>query len=111
MGSLFNTLRGGITYANVVATGAAQVRLIVSVVTGGAAGAAIRAQYSTDGSSWNYLDGASGPSVNVNTTGLKVSAWVNVTGAAMADVFIGVVGISGNGNADTAFANVLLQVK
>ena len=78
-------------------TSAAQVRLIVSVATGGAAGAAIRAQYSTDQSSWNYLDGATGPSVTVNTTGLKVSAWVNVTGAAKADVFIRVVGISGNG--------------
>ena len=55
--------------------------------------------------------GASGPSVNVNTTGLKVSAWVNVTGAAKADVFIRVVSIGGNGNADPVFANALLQVK
>ena len=92
-------------------TAAAQVRLIVSVATGGAAGAAIRAQYSTDQSSWNYLDGGTGPSVTVNTSGLKVSGWVNVTGAAKADVFIRVVGISGNGNADPVFANVLLQVK
>ena len=92
-------------------TSASQVRLIVNVATGGAAGAAIRAQYSTDQSTWNYLDGATGPSVGVGTTGLKVSAWASVTGAAKADVFIRVVGVSGDGTADPAFANVLLQVK
>lgn len=92
-------------------TSALQVRLIANVATAGAAGAAIRAQYSTDQSSWNYLDGVTGPSAGVGTTGLKVSAWANVTGAAKADVFIRVVGISGDGTADPAFANVLLQVK
>src|SRR5688500_6535687 len=34
-------------------------------------GATIRAQHSTDQSSWTYLDGATGPSVGVGTTGLK----------------------------------------
>ena len=92
-------------------TSAAQVRLIASVATAGAAGAAIRAQYSTDQSSWNYLDGAAGPSVSVGTTGLKVSAWVNVTGAAKADVFIRAAGIGGDGAADPALANILLQVR
>lgn len=92
-------------------TSASQVRLIANVATAGAAGAAIRAQHSTDQSSWNYLDGATGPSVSVGTTGLKVSAWVSVTGAAKADVFIRVVGISGDGTTDPAFGNVLLQVK
>ena len=92
-------------------TSAAQVRLITNVATAGAAGAAIRAQYSTDGSSWSYLDAATGPSVAVGTTGLKVSAWVNVTGAAKADVFVRAVGVSGDGAADPAFGNILLQVK
>ena len=36
---------------------------------------------------------------------------MNVTAAAKADVFIRVVGISGDATADPAFANVLLQVK
>ena len=44
-------------------TAAAQVRLIGNVATAGAAAAAIRAQYSTDQSSWTYLDGSAGPSV------------------------------------------------
>lgn len=47
----------------------------------------------------------------MGTTGLKVSAWVNVTGAAKADMFIRAVGITGDSTADPAFANVLLQVK
>jgi hypothetical protein len=105
---LFGTTVGRLK-ADLTAT--AQVRLIANVATAGAAGAAIRAQHSTDQSSWNYLDGATGPSVGVGTTGLKVSAWVNVTGAAKADVFIRVVGISGDGTADPAFGNVLLQVR
>jgi hypothetical protein len=77
----------------------------------GTGAAAIRAQYSTDQSSWNYLDGSAGPSVTVSTTGLKVSGWVSVTAAAKADVFIRAVGIAGDASADPAFANVLLQVK
>jgi hypothetical protein len=105
---LFGTTVGRLK-ADLTAT--AQVRLIANVATAGAAGAAIRAQHSTDQSTWNYLDGATGPSVGVGTTGLKVSAWVNVTGAAKADVFIRVVGISGDGTADPAFGNVLLQVR
>jgi hypothetical protein len=92
-------------------TAAAQVRLISSVETAGAAGAALRAQYSIDQSTWNYLDGSAGPSVPVGTTGLKVSGWVNVTAAAKADVFIRAVGISGDATADPAFANVLLQIR
>jgi hypothetical protein len=69
-------------------TAASQVRLISNVATAGAGAAAIRAQYSTDQLSWNYLDGTAGPSVTVGTPGLKVSGWVNVTAAAKADVFI-----------------------
>ena len=92
-------------------TAASQVRLISNVATAGAGAAAIRAQYSTDQSSWNYLDGSAGPSVTVSTTGLRVSGWVSVTAAAKADVFIRAVGIAGDATADPAFANVLLQVK
>jgi hypothetical protein len=92
-------------------TAAAQVRLLCNVVQAGAATAAIRVQYSTDQSSWNYLDGTAGPSVSVSTTGLKVSPWVGPAAAAKADVFIRAVGINGDGTADPSLGNILLQVK
>jgi hypothetical protein len=92
-------------------TASAQVRLLCDVAQAGAATAAIRVQYSTDQASWNYLDGATGPSVNLNTTGLKVSSWVNLAAGAKADVFLRVVGVNGDGTADPGFANILLQVK
>jgi len=93
-------------------TNATQVRLIVNVMVAGATTPAkIRAQYSTDLSTWYYLDGASGPSVDINTTGLKVSAWVNLAAGAKADVYLRIVGIDGNGAADPAFGNIALQVK
>jgi hypothetical protein len=89
----------------------AQVRLLCDVAQAGAATAAIRVQYSTDQASWNYLDGATGPSVNLTTTGLKVSSWVNLAAGAKADVFLRVVGVNGDGTADPGFASILLQVK
>jgi hypothetical protein len=92
-------------------TAAAQVRLVCNVVTAGGASAAIRIQYSTDQSSWNYLDGSSGPSVSVSSTGVKVSAWTSPAAGAKADVFIRAVGINGDNTADPSFSNILLQVK
>jgi hypothetical protein len=92
-------------------TNVTQVRLQATVVVAGAGTAALRVQYSTDQSSWSYLDGASGPSVNVNTTGVKVSSWVAPAAAAKADVFLRVVGINGDATADPSFSNILLQVK
>ena len=103
----------GTTTARVKAdlTAAAQVRLLCSVATAGAAAAAVRVQYSTDQSSWSYLDGASGPSLGVGTTGLKVGAWTSPAAGAKADVFLRVVGINGDASADPAFGHVLLQVR
>jgi hypothetical protein len=89
----------------------AQVRLLCDVAQAGAATAAIRVQYSTDQASWNYLDGGTGPSVNINTTGLKVSSWVNLAAGAKADVFLRAVGVNGDGTADPGFSNIILQVK
>ena len=103
----------GTTTARVKAdlTDAAQVRLLCSVGTAGAASAAVRVQYSTDQSSWSYLDGASGPSLGIGTTGLKVGAWTSFAAGAKADVFLRVVGINGDASADPALGHVLLQVR
>ncbi|MGH7196846.1 MAG: carbohydrate binding domain-containing protein [Candidatus Saccharimonadales bacterium] len=90
---------------------AAQVRLVANVKTAGATGSELRVQYSTDQSTWNYLDGGTGPSTVIDTTGLKVSSWVTVTGGAKSDVFLRVVGITGDAIADPEFGLVELQIR
>jgi hypothetical protein len=92
-------------------TASAEVRLLANVAQVGSATAALRVQYSTDQASWNYLDGATGPAVNINTTGLKVSSWMALAAGAKADVFLRVVGVNGDATADPGFGNIILQVK
>jgi hypothetical protein len=93
-------------------TSAGQARLLVNVTQAGApTPAAIRVQYSTNQTTWNYLDGGAAPSVSINTTGLKISPWTNLAPGAQADVFLRVVGVSGDGSADPAFGAIILQVK
>ena len=75
------------------------------------AGAEFRLQYSTDQVSWNYLDGATGPSVNISTAGLQVSAYISIVNAAKADVYIRLVGVNGDGSRDPEFGKVDLQVR
>lgn len=88
-----------------------QARLEVMVSALGASTATIALQYSTDQSTWNYLDGGTGPSVAINGGGLKVSSWVNVTGGAKADVFLRLVGNGGDGAADPSFGNCHVELK
>lgn len=88
-----------------------QARVVAYVDTAGAAGAKLRAQYSTDESAWAYLDGATGPSVAVDATGVEVSAWVDLEAAARADVFLRLVGIDGDGAADPVFGTLALQFR
>jgi parallel beta-helix repeat protein len=91
---------------------ALQVRLMVNVATAGAADAKLRAQYSKDGgATWSYLDGATGPEVAIGTTGLKVSSWAYLPTGAMAEVLLRVVGLDGDGVADPAFNNLILQFR
>lgn len=92
-------------------TNANSVRLSVNVVTAGANNAVLRVQYSTDQATWNYLDGATGPSAGVGTTGLQVGSFVNLVAGAKADVYLRVVGVNGNGNADPVFSKIQLEVK
>jgi hypothetical protein len=73
-----------------------QVRLVaVVLVAGGATPAKLRAQYSTDDSTYAYIDGATGPTVDINSTGRIASAWVTPTALALADVYLRIVGIDG----------------
>ena len=90
---------------------ATQVRLQVNVNGAGAAGSQLRAQYSTDQVSWNYLDGGTGPAAAVDAIGLAVSSWVTVTAGAKSDVYLRIIGINGDGAADPTFGIIQLQVR
>ncbi len=107
----FNAMLQGRTKADL--TNATQARMVVKMMgTAGAAAAELRAQYSTDDSTFAYLDGATGPScaINVNNTTV-VSSWVNLAAGAKADVFLRVVGIGGDGGIDPTFGNISIQVR
>lgn len=86
-------------------------RLMANVTVVGAAAAQLAVQQSADQVSWGGLDGATGPSVNINATGLVVSAWVRVDGAALKDRVLRVVGSGGDGAADPAFRWIGLQLR
>jgi hypothetical protein len=91
---------------------ATAARLIVNVVAAGAATPAkLRLQYSTDLLTWNYMDDVSGPSVDIDTTGLKVSGWTTLAPEARADVYLRVVGLDGNGSADPSLGLLQTQIR
>lgn len=92
---------------------ASQARFVVRVSTAGAVGAELRVQYSLDETTWNYLDGASGPAVTGinNTSPTKESVWVTIVAAARTDVWLRVIGIGGDGTLSPAFGTVALQVR
>jgi len=91
-----------------------KVRLIVNVTAAGAdTPAKIRAQYSTDQETWYYLDGVSGPSVDIYRplpgSFMVVSDWVDLAVGAKVDVVLRLAGIDGDGAADPAFGSVFLE--
>lgn len=93
-------------------TDAEQIRLQVNVENAGATNGEIRIQYSTDQSSWNYLDnGNTGLGQNVSTTGLKVSSWSTIASGAKGDVYLRLTGINGDAAADPDFGLIQLQVR
>jgi hypothetical protein len=92
-------------------TNAAQARIVVNVLTAGSANAQICAQYSVDGNTWSYLDDGTSPCAAINATGVRTAAFVNLAAAAKADVYLRVIGKSGNGWTSPAFGQVALQLK
>lgn len=91
-------------------TTAGKVRLMGRLVTGGLAGSELRLQYSTDESTWDYLDGVSGPSISLTSAGLITSSWLAPTVSALADVFLRLIGINGNGITAPTFGVVAVEV-
>lgn len=93
-------------------TDAQQVRFQINVATVGAASAELRIQYSTDQSTWNYLDsGNTGLGQNISTTGFKTSSWANIASGAKGDVYLRVVGINGDGALDPRFGLIQVQAR
>jgi parallel beta-helix repeat protein len=90
-------------------TNITEARLIVNLPTAGAATAEMRLQYSTDQSTWNYLDSGTGPSVSLAANGLQVSSFVTLVAGAKSDVFLRVVGINGDGAADPILGTIYAQ--
>lgn len=84
-----------------------QFRFIASVGVAGATGADLRIQYSTNGGSSfaDELDGAAGPELDIGTTGIKDTGWVNIVSAArINNCVLRVVAKEGDGAADPAFS-------
>lgn len=88
-------------------TFADEVRVVVSLAVGGAAGATVRLQYSTNQTQWADLT----PSVSITASGAAASAWAAVPAGAKTDVFLRVLGAGGNAVVDPQFRNVQLQVR
>jgi hypothetical protein len=106
----------GVTYFRgwVDLTDATEARLVVRQdATVGATNAEFRVQYSTNESTWNYLDGSTGPAVNVSTPAstTKKSNWQAITAGALGDVVLRIVGINGDGVLDPSFGGWAIQVR
>ncbi|HSH31485.1 MAG TPA: hypothetical protein VK963_02340, partial [Candidatus Saccharimonadales bacterium] len=96
-------------------TGATQIRFLVNLGTdSGSSAAKLRLQYSTDQTTWSYMDSGTGPEVAIGGTvsnTLQVSPWATLASGAKADVFLRVVGIDGNGSADPIFVRLEAQLR
>lgn len=94
-------------------TNASQMRIVVSMTSvAGISGAQLRVQYSTDESSWAYVDAGTGPLVGISTASTTTKgSWVTIDAGAKADVVLRIIGINGDGAADPSFRMVQVQVK
>lgn len=92
------------TYAN--------MRFSAVVTVAGSAGSELRIQYSADGAAWVYPNAASSsPAINIDSTGVKLSAWVSIDAASRGEGYLRLVGYNGNGIASPAFGSVMLQMR
>jgi hypothetical protein len=103
---------GTVTRTKFDLTHADFMRIVANVGTLGSAGTALRAQYSTDnGSTWNYLDGGTGPSALIDTAGQKTSSFVALVAGAQGDVQLRIIGIGGNGATSAVINKVYLEIR
>jgi hypothetical protein len=96
-----------------------QVRLRVVQANAAASGAKIRIRYATSGPGTlsNYAAmGASATEVDVSlATGagptFLESSWINLTASAIADVYVAITGISGNGSTSPSFWSICAEFR
>lgn len=90
-------------------------RLMVENIAAFPAGAVMAAQYSTDESTWKYMDDSVGPGAGVVMTGTnvtQVSSWVSIASGAKADVFLRMVVYGGaDGTTTQTIGTIELQVR
>lgn len=79
----------------------------------GAPGAFIYPQYSTDFSAWSSLSlaGGSAPSCRIDTVGSTAGPWVPLASGAKTEVWLRIMGVSGDGAMDPFIGNVVLELK
>ena len=98
--------------------GVVKARVLANVTAAGVAGAVLGVQYSIDsGVTWTWLDGTAGatttgaPNVGISSTGVQAGAWAALVAGAKVDVWLRLIGASGNGIASPAFGNIYLETR
>lgn len=87
-----------------------ECRLSAYVEVTGAATATLAIE-ATAASSFDFLDGADGPNISLNGTGVKVSDWVPIFSGYRTDVTLRPSHVGGNGAADPAIGLVTVQFR
>jgi hypothetical protein len=93
-------------------SGFSAFRLQANQAAGGAAGALLRVEYSTDQSTWTNLEETTTTGdLVVAAAGLNVGAFAPIAAGAAGDVYLRVVGLGGDGVADPAWRQLSIQLK
>ena len=90
-------------------TGRTRGRMWAGGGTDGTSTSELRLQYSlNDGSSWDYLDGISGPSVSIAQLNelTQIGTWFDIVEAAQTEVLIRAVGFGGDGATGPTLAHI-----
>jgi hypothetical protein len=89
-----------------------QARIVARTSSPAPASGTFAFQYSTDDSTYAYLDASSGPAVSPTATNTTyVSSWVTLTSGAKADVFVRLVGSGGDGSTSYTMGTIELQLR
>jgi hypothetical protein len=107
------------TRTKVDLTNATEARITVRTAgTAGATGAVLAVQYSTDQSTWKFLDDGASPVANTNAVAIDStnttfvqSSWTTLAAGAKGDVFLRLVGQNGDGTVSPAIGMITLQVR
>lgn len=89
-----------------------QARVSVQVERAGFTSASVGYQYSTDnGATWDFLDGAGGPTASLAFTGSNTSSYVDLAVLSQDDILIRWIAQGGNGSADPRISTLILDIR